>query len=143
MDNYPVSSPKRTRTANGYSESPNGYGSQSPDAMTASATPYQLAERPASAVRRELDNVTYRDDTSDESPRRYYDLDRGSEPSESKAPIPDSPPPRAIKPTSLHYKPRMVLHGHKKGISMVKFSPDGQSLASACKRQIGMESRTI
>ncbi|KAF2639957.1 WD40 repeat-like protein, partial [Massarina eburnea CBS 473.64] len=38
-----------------------------------------------------------------------------------------SPPP---KPTALHYVPTMILRGHKKAVSSVKFSPDGKWIAS-------------
>ncbi|KAL9064236.1 MAG: hypothetical protein Q9157_007907, partial [Trypethelium eluteriae] len=132
MDEYPESSSKRTRTSNGYSESPNGYRSQSPNAAHAESTPFQLAERPASAVRREQEYDAYRDDTPDELTQTFYTpLGHGSESSERKASISRSPLLRAIKPTTLHYKPRMVLHGHKKGVSMVKFSPNGRFIASA------------
>lgn len=34
------------------------------------------------------------------------------------------------RPTELHYKPRLILRGHKKGVSAVKFSPDGKKVAS-------------
>jgi WD40 repeat protein len=33
--------------------------------------------------------------------------------------------------TTLNYKPHLILSGHKKPISSVKFSPDGNLLASA------------
>ena len=33
--------------------------------------------------------------------------------------------------TTLNYKPQLFLSGHKKSISSVKFSPDGNLLASA------------
>jgi WD40 repeat protein len=32
---------------------------------------------------------------------------------------------------TLNYKPHLILSGHKKSISSVKFSPDGNLLASA------------
>jgi len=34
-------------------------------------------------------------------------------------------------PTPLNYKAQLILSGHKKSISSVKFSPDGNLLASA------------
>ena len=33
--------------------------------------------------------------------------------------------------TTLNYKPHLILSGHKESISFVKFSPDGNLLASA------------
>ncbi|KAI0575869.1 WD40 repeat [Pyrenophora tritici-repentis] len=35
------------------------------------------------------------------------------------------------KPTSLHYAPTLILRGHKKAVSCIKFSPDGRYIASA------------
>ena len=133
MDDYPESHSKRTKTTNGYSQSPNGYRSQSPDPMAANSTSYQLAERPASSVRQERGYDASRDDTPDEVIQSYYDLDPYAEAQEDRIPTPHSPLLKAIKPTSLHHKPRMVLYGHKKAISMVKFSPNGRLIASACK----------
>jgi len=38
----------------------------------------------------------------------------------------------ATPPTpTLKYKPKLILSGHKKSISSIKFSPDGNLLASA------------
>jgi COMPASS component SWD3 len=34
------------------------------------------------------------------------------------------------RPTQLHYKPKLILRGHKRGVSSVKFSPDGKKIAS-------------
>ncbi|KAI9658297.1 MAG: WD domain protein [Bathelium mastoideum] len=131
MEEYPESSSKRTRTANGYSESPNGYGFQSPDAATVNTTLFQLPERPAPSTQRDEDYHGYGDDTPNDTPDRFYSMGHSPEPSDGKRSIPPTPPPKAIKPTSLHYKPWMVLHGHKKGVSMVKFSPNGRFIASA------------
>jgi COMPASS component SWD3 len=37
------------------------------------------------------------------------------------------------KPSSNdNYEPSMILKGHRKGVSMVKFSPDGNMIASCC-----------
>lgn len=42
-------------------------------------------------------------------------------------------PPAPETPTELHYRPKLVLRGHRKGVSTVKFSPDGRRIASCCK----------
>lgn len=44
----------------------------------------------------------------------------------------DSPTPSlpTYKPLKVHYKQKFVLTGHKKGISQVRFSPDGRWIAS-------------
>lgn len=34
------------------------------------------------------------------------------------------------RPDALHYKPVLILRGHKRGVSGVKFSPDGKRIAS-------------
>ncbi|KAI9702650.1 MAG: WD domain protein [Bogoriella megaspora] len=129
MDEYPESSSKRARTTNGYSASPNGYRSQSPEFGTTSPT-YNLAERPAPSSRRTERPDLYDNNTPDDQSRSsYYDAHE-SEPPISKSPSP-TPLPKAVKPTTLNYRLRTILHGHKKGISMVKFSPDGQMIASA------------
>ena len=41
--------------------------------------------------------------------------------------------PTATTPTTStpNYKPQLILSGHKKSISSIKFSPDGNFLASA------------
>lgn len=40
---------------------------------------------------------------------------------------------RIERPKRLNYVPYMTLRGHKRGISAVKFSPDGKWIASCCK----------
>ncbi len=63
---------------------------------------------------------------------RQEDSDRSRSPSRV-----DSPPARVSpapqKPTELHYKPKLILKGHKKGVSAVKYSPDGRRIASCCR----------
>ena len=45
-----------------------------------------------------------------------------------------SPKKRKIeRPKKLDYVPYMTLRGHKRGVTSVKFSPDGKWIASCCK----------
>jgi len=52
---------------------------------------------------------------------------RSTSPRRSRSPPATPPPP---KPTRLHYKQALILRGHKKPVSAVKFSPDGRWIAS-------------
>ena len=36
------------------------------------------------------------------------------------------------RPKRLDYVPHMTLHGHKRGVAAVKYSPDGKWIASCC-----------
>jgi len=96
---------------------------------------YSLAERPA------------RDDSPDSAKRRYYERPestsrsrssspygartnfRRTSPSYREASLPEQwvPPER---PKEVKYRPTLILKGHKKAISAVKFSPDGKRIAS-------------
>jgi COMPASS component SWD3 len=40
-------------------------------------------------------------------------------------------PPAVHKPLKLHYKQKSILRGHRKGVSQVRFSPDGRWIASS------------
>lgn len=42
-----------------------------------------------------------------------------------------TPSPPSYKPLKLNYKQKFILKGHKKGISQVRFSPDGRWIASS------------
>jgi COMPASS component SWD3 len=41
-----------------------------------------------------------------------------------------APSPPSYKPLKLNYKQKYILKGHKKGVSQVRFSPDGRWIAS-------------
>ncbi|KAJ4375319.1 WD domain protein [Neocucurbitaria cava] len=131
MDGTRSTSPKRRRdtTNDDYDDD------APPRKRSASRTPpptaspsYRLAERPL--TRR------YSREESEDSRRRYHYNTRRTSNSRSRSPTSRSrshssastPPPK--KPTQLHYKPSLILHGHKKPISALRFSPDGQYIAS-------------
>jgi COMPASS component SWD3 len=122
-------SPKRQR------DEDDGYDDGPPRKRSASRTPpnvspsYRIAERPArrySREAREDDELEYRKRRySGSSPRSRS----GSRSSRHRSHSPGSTPPPP-KPTQLHYKPTLILRGHKKPISIVRFSPDGRWIAS-------------
>ncbi|KAF2834865.1 WD40 repeat-like protein [Patellaria atrata CBS 101060] len=97
----------------------------------------QLVERPSRSYR-ERDDNTRSPEQEDRS--LYYQRERsrsyGSTRSRSpRSPAPEEPQRKLVeppppKPTQLYYKPRLVLRGHKRGIAVVKFSPDGTRVAS-------------
>ena len=43
---------------------------------------------------------------------------------------PDAPSPPVYKPLKVNFKQKFILRGHKKGVSQVRFSPDGRWIAS-------------
>ena len=43
---------------------------------------------------------------------------------------------RVERPRTLNYVPHMTLRGHKRGVAVVKFSPDGKWIASCCKKNL-------
>ncbi|KAH7081874.1 WD40-repeat-containing domain protein [Paraphoma chrysanthemicola] len=123
MDTARSTSPKRRRTdEDDFEDGPPRKRSASRSPPNASPT-YRIAERPARRYSREDsdDERRYRD-------RRYSHSSPRSR-SASHSSSPGATPPS--KPTSLHYKPTLILRGHKKPISLVRFSPDGRLIASA------------
>lgn len=92
---------------------------------------YRLAERPARRYSRDGDNDNDNDVDDSADDRRYYrktpsrSLSPSHSPSRSES---RTPPPR--KPTSLNYTPHLILRGHKRGVSCLKFSPNGLWVAS-------------
>lgn len=41
-------------------------------------------------------------------------------------------PPTPRQEIKIQYRPKLILRGHKAGVSAVKFSPDGRWIASSC-----------
>ncbi|CAN9411473.1 unnamed protein product [Alternaria sp. RS040] len=129
MDSTRSTSPKRRR------EDEDGYDDGRPRKRSASHEPpnaspsYRIAERPARRYSRgdsEDEQREFRDRRPSYSPSPSRSR-RSS--SSSSSPRHGTSPPS--KPTSLHYAPTLILRGHKKAISCVKFSPDGRYIASA------------
>lgn len=123
-----LNSPKRRREEEDDTES-------SPRKRSVSHTPpngsaYRLAERPRRYSREnsEDDERYYKDRRSRRSRSRSGTPSRSHTGSRSPSQHATPPPP---KPTQLYYKQFMILRGHKKGVSSVKFSPDGRWIASA------------
>lgn len=71
------------------------------------------------------DHLTYRRNRS-RSTNSNEDTPRSS----SSHPSLSGPSPPAYKPLQLHYKQKFILRGHRKGVSQVRFSPDGCWIAS-------------
>lgn len=112
--------------------------SASPDRLPispASGSPsYEIPERPARHGVRDEEHERYRRRTSgSRSPRRSRSRSRSRSyraRSEEYRDTRDVNLEAFERPTELHYRPKLVLRGHKKGVSAVKFSPDGKKIAS-------------
>lgn len=136
MTDEQFSSPKRRRKGDDGDGNGNGNGhgnedldrvrdgsplsNHSASQTSQNASPrYTLEERPRRFSREDSDK--------EERYYRHHQDDRRSKTrSRSRSGSP-SPPP---KPKELHYKAALILRGHKKGVSAVKFSPDGCWIAS-------------
>jgi len=124
MESSRSGSPKRRRDEKEDSDN------APPSKRSASHTPpdasptYRIAERPRRYSREHNeDDRQYRQRHSS-SPRSRSGSQSSSRPRSSSSAAP-------LKPTHLTYKTTLILRGHKKPISLVKFSPDGRTLASA------------
>lgn len=129
MDDSRPTSPKRAR------DEDDEYDGERPLKRSASRTPpqasptYRIAERPAArrySREESEDDRQYRERqySGASSPRS-----RTSRSSRSHTPTTPSQTTTS-KPTHLNYKPTLILRGHKKPISIIRFSPDGRWIAS-------------
>lgn len=129
MDTTRSTSPKRRRVhEEEFEDGPPRKRSASRSPPNASPT-YRIAERPARGYSREDsdDERRYRERRYSNSSPRSRSGSHSS--SRRRSHSPGATPP--TKPTQLHYKPTLILRGHKKPISLVRFSPDGRYIASA------------
>jgi COMPASS component SWD3 len=104
-----------------------------------SSTPRSRASSPDDLDQRSADLTARRGSNSsggsDDGPiHQFHDHSRSRStspdtPRSSRASPTPSPP--AYRPLKLNYKQKFVLKGHKKGISQVRFSPDGRWIASS------------
>ncbi|KAF1916344.1 WD40-repeat-containing domain protein [Ampelomyces quisqualis] len=118
-------SPKRLRDEDdGYDDAPPRKRSASRTPPNASPT-YRIAERPARSYTREESGHYHSRRYSGSTPRSRSNS-RSS--SRRRSHSPDTTPPP--KPTHLNYAPTLILRGHKKPISIIRFSPDGRLIAS-------------
>jgi COMPASS component SWD3 len=126
MDGTRSSSPKRRRDEQeSYDDAPPLKRSASRTSPNPSPT-YRIAERPRRYSREGSDDARrYRQDRYSSPPSRSRS---GSQSSSRRGSSSSSAPP---KPTHVAYKPALILRGHKKPVSLVRFSPDGRTLASA------------
>ncbi|KAF2028726.1 WD40 repeat-like protein [Setomelanomma holmii] len=130
MDTTRSTSPKRRRIDDeDLDDGPPGKRSASRSPPNASPT-YRIAERPARRYSREdsEDERRYRERRYSRSSPQSRAGSTSSSRQRSHSPGATPPPP---KPTQLHYKTTLILRGHKKPISLVRFSPDGRYIASA------------
>lgn len=78
----------------------------------------------------ELDHTVHTFYRDSWSRSRRHSGDAPSNPSAMITPRVATPPRK--EPTFVHYKQKLVLKGHRRGVAAVRFSPDGRSIASCC-----------
>ncbi len=147
---------KRRRLNEGY-QSP---GYSSPDELAATSV-YQVAKpRPRdshirksspkeSVSRRSFDDGASLDESPDELDHTFFQAGRhasahtppGTSSEAAESTDGDYPSSQASSPIppylapEVRYTPRLVLTGHKRGVSAVKFSPNGKWIASCCRKK--------
>ena len=86
----------------------------------------------SSKLRARQDRRSQSSEGIEDEDRHYRPPSRSaSTPRTSRSRSPAEPPsPPSYKPLKLNYKPKLVLNGHRKGVSQVRFSPDGKWIAS-------------
>jgi COMPASS component SWD3 len=124
--------PKKRRVYDDSEASTPRYSSPE-DAADQPHRPSNTNVRRDSGARRRSHSSDISDDDLDRQYRARDSLSRSVDSprplhSSEDAPSPPSPP---YKPVKLKYKKKFTLHGHRKGISMVRFSPDNRWIASA------------
>ncbi|KAF2273944.1 WD40 repeat-like protein [Westerdykella ornata] len=140
MDDKHNPSPKRRREDDGENDDTPPRKRSASGSPSAASPSYRLAERPATRYHRE-DSGDYRErrsptpiarprSRSRSRSRSNSSRSRSHSPSRHHNGSPSQPPPPR-KPSTLHYEPLLLLRGHTKGISCVKFSPDGNWIAAA------------
>jgi len=134
---HPTRSPKRRRIYDDSAEStPRRYSSPDEHAPRASARGRRESggrrrSRSSSRSVDRDDDYHRRRSSRSRSRRRSHSRDSSRDSRRSSHSTPSAEtPPKPRQSLRLDYKPRLVLEGHTKGVSQVKFSPDGKWIAS-------------
>lgn len=138
------------RSSRTYTQSQNGYESESPDELAEdsrvywerrksgnhrrSSTDSSRSGRRSSRAGSEESKFGDRSERTDSDRESDEDEEGGDgEPRGSPIDRPmrsPSPPPPPPKPERLNYREKFILKGHLRGVSAVQFSPDGSMIAS-------------